>query len=187
MLRWPGVNCTLRASFGITNCLCMRVLAYRMTYRGVLSRQKRWNKGGHRDWKFLFRFLLSSTFIFLFFLSHLVTWGEMDRNWQHTCCCWQPSHCSCSLDVKGREKRWKKPSCSLNITHVKIICLLQLKPTPYSVENISPSPLQFRKQERCFFVSPSPSPRLHKENVGWYHFYCSAGVGFRPRISILNV
>lgn len=92
---------------GITNCLCMRALAYRITYRGVLSRQKRWNKGGHRDWKFLFFSLfVSLSFIFLFFLkSHLVTWGEMDRNWQHTCCCWQQSHCSCSLDMKEGEKR----------------------------------------------------------------------------------
>jgi len=30
---------------GITNCLCMSVLAYRITHKGGLLRQKRWSRG----------------------------------------------------------------------------------------------------------------------------------------------
>lgn len=179
MLRWPGVNCTLRAGFGITNCLCMRALAYRMTYRGVLSRQKRWNKGGHGDWKFLFSLLLSSTFIFPFFLSHLVTWGEMDRNWQHTCCCWQQSHCSCSLDMKEGEKRWKKPSCSLNITHVKIICLLQLKPTPFSCRKYFPLPTAVQERGEMLFCLSLSFSLLAQRKRGLIPFLLFCWGGFQ--------
>lgn len=178
-----GPNCIL-LRVSITNSLCMWALAYRITHKGGLSRQMRWNNGDHRDWKLLFPHLVSSTFDFLF-SSHLVTWGEMGRNWQRTCCCWQQSCCSCFLDMKGGGKRRKKPNCcSLNITYANAIGLLYLKPTPFSCRNDFP-PTAVQGKGEMLFVSPSPCP--HKENVGWYHFYCSAGVGFRPRISILNV
>lgn len=179
MLRWPGVNCTLRASFGITNCLCMRVLAYRMTYRGVLSRQKRWNKGGHRDWKFLFLFLLSSTFIFLFFLSHLVTWGEMDRNWQHTCCCWQPSHCSCSLDVKGGKKKMKEAQLFSKYYTCKDNMFASVETDPFFCRKYFPLPTAVQETGEMFFCLSLSFSSLAQRKRGLIPFLLFCWGGFQ--------